>query len=72
MHDSRPDPDALLAHVGNRRDPIERRLRKCLHLAAQMRKARLDDVRGSRLRELVELLASAADSAAVAVTLCCL
>jgi lysine-N-methylase len=54
--------DALLGHVQNRRDPVERRLRKCLHLAAQMRKARLHDIHGSRLRELLDLLSSAAEA----------
>jgi lysine-N-methylase len=54
--------DALLGHISNRRDPMERRLRKCLHLAAQMRKARLRDVRGGRLRELLDLLATASEA----------
>jgi lysine-N-methylase len=54
--------DALLAHISNRRDAIERRMRKCLHLAAQMRKAQLENVRGRRLHELLDLLASAAEA----------
>ena len=36
-------------------------MRKCLHLAGQMRR-QLEDIRGSRLRELVELLGSAAEA----------
>src|SRR5437763_1668043 len=31
--------DALLEMLGNRREPLERRLRKCLTLAREMRKA---------------------------------
>jgi lysine-N-methylase len=54
--------DALLACLSNRRDSLERRMRKCLHLAGQMQKARLAEVRGGRLKELLHLLTSAADS----------
>src|SRR5262245_30710219 len=53
--------DALLAVLRGRRDPVERRLRKCLHLAGQMRQARLANVRGGRLGELLDLLTSAAE-----------
>jgi lysine-N-methylase len=54
--------DMLLAILLNRRDPLERRLRKCLALASEMRRARLDDVSGPRLGELLGLLRAAADS----------
>jgi lysine-N-methylase len=54
--------DALLGHLSNRRDPIERRLRKCLNLAGQMRKSKLAEVKGARLTELLQLLGSAADA----------
>jgi lysine-N-methylase len=54
--------DALLGLLGNRRDAFERRVRKCLYVAAQMRKTRLEDVRGGRLRELLALLVDAADA----------
>jgi lysine-N-methylase len=54
--------DALLATLLERRDPLERRLRKALVLAGEMRRARLDDVRGKRLTELLTLLRTAADA----------
>ncbi len=54
--------DALVKLLGNRRDPVERRLRKCLHLAGHMRRARLREVRGGRLSELLDLLAGAAEA----------
>jgi lysine-N-methylase len=58
--------DSLLALLRNKRDPMERRLRKCLSLAEQMRKAKLKEVRGARLGELLGLLSSAADAEAPA------
>ena len=54
--------DALLGLLLNRRDPLERRLRKALALAGEMRQARLEDVRGKRLGELLDLLRAAADA----------
>jgi lysine-N-methylase len=54
--------DSLLEHITNRRQPLERRMRKCLHLAAQMRHAKLKEVRGTRLRDLLGLLSSAAEA----------
>jgi lysine-N-methylase len=54
--------DALLALLLNRRDPVERRLRKCLALAAEMRRARLEGVGGERLGELLGLLRAAVDA----------
>jgi lysine-N-methylase len=52
----------LLDLLRNRRDPVERRLRKCLALANEMRKARLDAIQGGRLAELLGLLQTLADS----------
>jgi lysine-N-methylase len=54
--------EALVALLLERRDPLERRLRKALALIGEMRRARLDDVRGSRLGELLRLLSAAADA----------
>jgi len=54
--------DALLELLGNRRDPLERRLRKCLALADAMGKARLKGVEGDRLGELLAVLRRAADA----------
>jgi lysine-N-methylase len=54
--------DALLALIRNRRDPVERRLRKCLTLISQLRQVHFADVRGPRLAELLDLLTSAADA----------
>jgi lysine-N-methylase len=53
--------DALLTLLLDRRDPLERRLRKCLALAAEMRRARLDHIEGERLGELLDLLRVAVD-----------
>jgi lysine-N-methylase len=53
--------EVLLRLLRNRRDPLERRWRKCLALAAQMRHARLKGIEGSRLQELLDLLVAAAD-----------
>jgi lysine-N-methylase len=54
--------DALLAILLDRRDPLERRLRKCLGLAAEMRRVRLDHLEGDRLGELLDLLRVAVDA----------
>jgi lysine-N-methylase len=54
--------DVLLKIVRDRRDPLERRLRKCLTLARQMRGARLDQVKGSRLSDLLDVLSAAASA----------
>lgn len=56
--------DALLALLLDRRDHIERRLRKCLALANLMRQARLEGIEGKRLSELLDLLRAAADTEA--------
>jgi lysine-N-methylase len=52
--------DVLLKLIRTGHDPIERRMRSCLHLAESMRKAKLAEIRGKRLGELLDLLASAA------------
>jgi lysine-N-methylase len=54
--------DALLALLGNRHDPVERRLRKCLTLAAEVRKAQLNAITGSQLGELLDILQGLADA----------
>lgn len=54
--------DALLALLRNRRDPVERRLRKCLTLGAEVRKAKLDQIQGARLGELLGVLRGVADA----------
>jgi lysine-N-methylase len=54
--------NALVQMLRNRRDPVERRLRKCLHFVTQMRQARLEQIRGSRLEDLIDILQRAADA----------
>jgi lysine-N-methylase len=54
--------DALLAMLRNRREPLERRLRKCLALVRDLRQARLDQLQPGRLGELLGLLQSGADA----------
>jgi lysine-N-methylase len=54
--------EALVKLLLNRKDAVERRVRKCLHLAGQMRKAKLAEVRGAKLGELLTLLSTAADA----------
>jgi lysine-N-methylase len=54
--------DVLLKHLNDRRDPLERRLRKCLTFAQQMRATRLDQLKGGRLGELLDVMASAASA----------
>ena len=54
--------DALMKLITDRRSPIERRLRKCLHLAAQMRKTKWENLTGGRLGQLLDLLAGAAEA----------
>jgi lysine-N-methylase len=46
----------MLDLVRNRRDPMERRWRKCLALAAEMRQARLDKLTGPQLDELLKII----------------
>jgi lysine-N-methylase len=54
--------DALLAVLRNRRDPFERRVRKCVALVSDLRRARFEEVQGARLGDLLGLLGSAADA----------
>jgi lysine-N-methylase len=54
--------EALLTILLNGRDPMELRLRKCLALAAQMRKVRLEHIEGPRLTELLDMLRSMVDA----------
>jgi lysine-N-methylase len=52
----------LLDILRYRADPLERRLRKCLALAAEMRKSDLRHVSGERLGELLKVLRNAVDA----------
>src|SRR5581483_2519590 len=54
--------DTLLALLKNRRDPMELRLRKCLTLAAEMRKAKLGTLKGTQLGELLDIMRGLADA----------
>jgi lysine-N-methylase len=54
--------DALLAIVRNEREPVERRLRKCLALARLCRQARFDAIQGSRLKEFLQVISSSLES----------
>jgi lysine-N-methylase len=54
--------DTLVGILLNRRDPLERRLRKCVALAAEMRRARLDHLQDGRLGELLGLMRTAVDA----------
>jgi lysine-N-methylase len=47
--------------LSDRRDRVERRLRKCLELVRVCREARFDAVQGRRLDEFLEILAAALD-----------
>ncbi|MBY0526812.1 MAG: YkgJ family cysteine cluster protein [Gemmataceae bacterium] len=53
---------ALLAILGNRAEPLERRWRKCLALATLCRQAKFDQVKGARLAEFLELVSSGLDA----------
>jgi lysine-N-methylase len=54
--------DTLLDFLRYRSDPLERRLRKCLAFASQMRKADLRHVDGDRLGDLLKLLRGTVDA----------
>src|SRR4051812_34665967 len=54
--------EGLMKVFRNRRDPVELRMRKALHLAADLRKARLAEVEGPRLGDLIDLLTTSADA----------
>ena len=51
----------LLEMLRDRREPFELRMRKCLTLAAEMRQARLDNLRDQRLGELLEMMVGVAN-----------
>jgi lysine-N-methylase len=59
----------LLGFLRNRRDPIERRLRKCLALAEAMRPLRLDRLDGKQFRDLLDVLAGTVEQDTPAHTL---
>lgn len=52
---------ALMNILHNGKDPIERRMRRCLHLADLMRKMRLGELRGKALGEMLETLIRAGE-----------
>src|SRR5262249_20856460 len=54
--------DALLTILRQRRDPMERRLRKACAFVRDLRSARLDQLQPGRLPELLTLLQSGADA----------
>jgi lysine-N-methylase len=70
MHGSQrlPWPDllrvveVLLNLLQNHRDPLERRLRKCLTFASEMRNLNLDAIQGPKLAELLKVLEGVADA----------
>ncbi len=52
----------LLKLMADRRDPVERRWRKCLALSALARQARYDKVTSGKLTEFLEILATGIDA----------
>jgi lysine-N-methylase len=54
--------DVLLGFLKNARDPMERRLRKCLKFAAEMRGARIGNLEGQQLTDLINIMKGVADS----------
>jgi lysine-N-methylase len=54
--------EALLAILRNRRDPLERRLRKCLTFGREVRQLKLSEVEPGRLPELLEVMRGVADA----------
>src|SRR5262249_17525188 len=59
--------DTLSSLLRNRNEPLERRWRKCLALAAICRRARFDEVKGGRLKEFLDLVAAGLDAEVPAV-----
>ena len=53
--------DVLLNLLRNRRDPMERRLRKCLTLSQSLRELRLKRLEARQTHDVVDVMASAAD-----------
>jgi lysine-N-methylase len=53
---------AVLDLVGDRGDRLERRWRKCLHLARLCRQARFDKVSGQRLTDFLQVLTAGIDA----------
>lgn len=54
--------DALVKLLTNRKDGFERRMRRCVQLAASMRGLKLQQLRGADLGQTLELLARETDS----------
>ena len=54
--------DGLLDMLRNQSEPMERRLRKCLGVAAEMRSTNLEHVEGARLSELLKLVRSTVEA----------
>jgi lysine-N-methylase len=55
--------EMLLTLLRNRKEPLERRLRKCLALDEQMRRAKLKHITDARLGDLLTVLRRSADAA---------
>ncbi len=53
--------DTFLKIIRTGRDPVERRVRKCLHLVELMRQAKLREVSSGKLGELLGILVDAAE-----------
>jgi lysine-N-methylase len=53
--------DVLLDFLRNRRDPMERRLRKCLSLAQALRELRLKSLEARQMRDVVDVMVGSAD-----------
>jgi lysine-N-methylase len=54
--------DGLLDLLRDQREPMERRLRKCVAVASEMRGAKLENVQGARLSDLFSLVRSAVEA----------
>ncbi len=52
----------LVTMLRDRRDTMERRLRKCLTFAREMQRTKLEGIKGARLGELLEVLRGVADA----------
>src|ERR1051326_2778451 len=54
--------DVLFKMMRDRRDPVERRLRKCLAFAGLVRQATFDKITGPRLAEFLQITATSIDT----------
>ncbi len=53
--------DVLLGFLRNRRDPMERRLRKCLALSQSLRELSLKRLEARQMRDVIDVMAGSAD-----------